>query len=142
MGFHSILGPVYIRFLLGLSRCHFSISESKCQRLGLPNRGFRVESIGNLCSWKSFLIDCWNRFCHRFKALSKDFRFFGIENRFKSSAPPLESTFYGVSCGQPRQKYRKNSKNESNSMYSPYPFLSWSSQKNRKTILCNRHIPS
>ena len=48
-----------IRFFSGLFPGHFlSISESKFRRLGLPNRGFRMEGIAKIdFSWKSFLMN-------------------------------------------------------------------------------------
>ena len=42
----------------------FMISEPKFQRLGLPNRGFRIEEIAKLdSSWKSFLMNFLIVFC-------------------------------------------------------------------------------
>ena len=46
-------------FCSGLFPGHFclSISESKFQLLGPPNRGFRIEGIAKIgFSWKSFLV--------------------------------------------------------------------------------------
>ena len=52
------------RFLAGFFSGHCSISELIFQRFGLPNRGFRTESIAKTdLSWKSFLMSfgivCW-----------------------------------------------------------------------------------
>ena len=48
----------FVFFFVGLvSRSFLSISESKIQRLGLPNRGCRMEGIAKTnFSWKSFLM--------------------------------------------------------------------------------------
>ena len=54
-----------------------SISESNFRRLGLPNRGFRMECIAEIdLSWKSCLVNLgmeFDRFSGVFEAVSSDF---------------------------------------------------------------------
>ena len=51
-----------------------SISELEFQRLGLPNRGFRIEGIAKIdFSWKSFLMTFGIGFCRFWEALAPNF---------------------------------------------------------------------
>ena len=88
------MGPVYIsfknikfRFLFsGLFPGHLFIafSDSKFRRLGLLDRGFRMEGIANICfSWKSFFMNFGIDFRCFFGGLGNRFSgFLGLENRF------------------------------------------------------------
>ena len=62
-----------------------SISESKSRRLGLSNRGFRIECIAKIdVSPKSFLMNLGTDLCCFFGSLGSHFSgFLGLENRFE-----------------------------------------------------------
>ena len=62
--------------LVSRSFC-LSISELKFRRLGLPNRGFRMECIANVdFSWKPFLMNFGMGFCRYLEALGAVFLVF------------------------------------------------------------------
>ena len=64
----------------------FMISDSKFGRLGLPDRGFRMQGIAKIdFSWKSFLMNFGNRFLLFFDSLGHRFSdFLSLGNRFEN----------------------------------------------------------
>ena len=87
MSVFGIQNGFKIVFALGLFPGHiFSISDSKFGRLGLQNRGFRMDLIATLdFSWKSLSMNFGDRFVFVFwRSWERPFWFAGFGNRLEN----------------------------------------------------------
>ena len=89
------LGFISVLSLLGFPNLQVATRSfaTKFQRLGLPNRGFHMESIANIdFPWESFLMNFGIVFCRFLKALGAAFLILGLENRLENEAFFSEKT--------------------------------------------------